>query len=443
MSEKDINWTCLYVDLINKILNSQSNVNKFVMYPKSYFKISYVKTNGQDNSKYKFLFINFKDLKKDKISLTSNKIVLIINNYEQYDFKEVDEVVNYYKEFMKVILLTDVSPEEDLCEKKTSYQDYFRINLKFVSPYKNHLLLADFREFNFSQLDDEYKNTNKNELNKYEGILWRNAKVYKDLKVTINNYYNIGDTVYILYNNLPDKTSRVLIKGEVIFNGYYDNNYDISKFNKEDRSWYYVDDKASNLKLYAIRIKGTGVLNPRDDDLIISKSDLNSKGNNNLIRGNQAISDEIVVKRLEDKFKGKKFNLKNYKEYFVAECSLAFLDLKDEKGREYKHNTFIGRNGLPYLENHHLIEQRRGRNKEVPNEIIDSPYNQFYLCPNCHRRFHYGKTDEVELMIEKLYKENEYELNKLIKKYCGLKEENILDWIKEEYKLNKENSLDE
>lgn len=44
---------------------------------------------------------------------------------------------------------------------------------------------------------------------------------------------------------------------------------------------------------------------------------------------------------------------------------------------------FIGRNGRPYLEVHHLTRRSDGG--------ADSPENVIALCPNCHRRVHHGK----------------------------------------------------
>ena len=47
---------------------------------------------------------------------------------------------------------------------------------------------------------------------------------------------------------------------------------------------------------------------------------------------------------------------------------------------------FIGKDGDPYLEVHHLYRRSDGG--------PDHPDNVVALCPNCHRRVHHGKDDD-------------------------------------------------
>lgn len=70
------------------------------------------------------------------------------------------------------------------------------------------------------------------------------------------------------------------------------------------------------------------------------------------------------------------------------------------------HNTFLTSKGVQYMEGHHLIPctynnaqlfwKKRKRN-------IDCVENIVCLCPNCHRKVHFGSTEEKRKIIELLY----------------------------------------
>lgn len=53
---------------------------------------------------------------------------------------------------------------------------------------------------------------------------------------------------------------------------------------------------------------------------------------------------------------------------------------------------FIGQDGMPYLEVHHVMP--------LASNGSDTPTNAVALCPNCHRRCHYSRDrDEFKLML--------------------------------------------
>lgn len=70
------------------------------------------------------------------------------------------------------------------------------------------------------------------------------------------------------------------------------------------------------------------------------------------------------------------------------------------------HTTFLTNKGVPYMEGHHLIPctysnahyfwKARRRN-------IDCIENIICLCPTCHRKIHFGTTEEKKTLIERLY----------------------------------------
>lgn len=53
---------------------------------------------------------------------------------------------------------------------------------------------------------------------------------------------------------------------------------------------------------------------------------------------------------------------------------------------------FVGQDGLPYLEVHHVVP--------LASNGSDTPTNAAALCPNCHRRCHFSRDrDEFKLML--------------------------------------------
>ncbi|MDP3993441.1 MAG: HNH endonuclease [bacterium] len=85
------------------------------------------------------------------------------------------------------------------------------------------------------------------------------------------------------------------------------------------------------------------------------------------------------------------------------------------KMRNYKcegnlsHNTFITPNGFPYMEKHHLIPMKYYDEFEYD---LDDINNLISLCPVCHRKIHYGKTDEKVSLIESLWNKHKTDLEK-------------------------------
>ena len=72
------------------------------------------------------------------------------------------------------------------------------------------------------------------------------------------------------------------------------------------------------------------------------------------------------------------------------------------------HKTFITKNGVPYMEGHHLIPCTVKNSNEFWAKFeknIDCFENIICLCPNCHREVHYGewncKSEKIRIMLEK------------------------------------------
>ena len=68
-----------------------------------------------------------------------------------------------------------------------------------------------------------------------------------------------------------------------------------------------------------------------------------------------------------------------------------------------KHVTFVNNfDNNPYIEAHHLIPMATQGLFEYNIDFAD---NIICLCPNCHRRIHYGVKSEKSEMVQKFYKE--------------------------------------
>lgn len=86
------------------------------------------------------------------------------------------------------------------------------------------------------------------------------------------------------------------------------------------------------------------------------------------------------------------------------------------------HETFIKENGEKYLEAHHLVPMSK---QDYFDVNIDKIANIIPLCPNCHRKIHYGKTEEIIAMLKLLYEKRKPLLEK-----AGINTslENLLDF---------------
>ena len=68
------------------------------------------------------------------------------------------------------------------------------------------------------------------------------------------------------------------------------------------------------------------------------------------------------------------------------------------------HSTFIKKNGEQYMEVHHLIPLEQQENFKYK---LDTKANLIPMCPLCHKHIHYGRIQDVEPIIKKLYQERE------------------------------------
>lgn len=84
----------------------------------------------------------------------------------------------------------------------------------------------------------------------------------------------------------------------------------------------------------------------------------------------------------------------------LAESSAAKAKSQWHCEYDYNHQTFIGKDGHPYVEAHHLIPMAQQDFFELN---IDIAPNIVALCPTCHRNIHFGQPEAKKQMLQKLF----------------------------------------
>ncbi len=300
------------------------------------------------------------------------------------------------------------------------------------------LFPANFETFDFESLIKE------NDSEDYEGILWSNSEKNSYKR---NVKIKKGDIVYAYYTNLPDNINRILLEFEVI---------DAYEKGVNEECFYYENDKEKeemiknpNKRKPGVRLKlkdGKGVLSYKvdkleEDKVKFSEKNLRKKYGFNNFQGKQYINKkhEDLIHDLEKETK--RYTLKDLTDYMnrISQCALQ----NSQKFKHENHTTFVKENGLNYYEQHHLIQQFKGReNKELKN-IIDNKANLINLCPNCHRRIHNGKIEDRKNMVIELYdkiKQKNEDFDSRLSQILKIKNDDktIINWILEQYKAKKQ-----
>lgn len=79
---------------------------------------------------------------------------------------------------------------------------------------------------------------------------------------------------------------------------------------------------------------------------------------------------------------------------------------------DYSHQTFIAKDGHPYVEAHHLIPMAQQDFFELNIDIAPNP-NIVALCPTCHRNIHFGQPEAKKQMLQKLFNDRRLEYEAL------------------------------
>lgn len=97
-----------------------------------------------------------------------------------------------------------------------------------------------------------------------------------------------------------------------------------------------------------------------------------------------------------EKITGEKVSFKRNPELAKKSILLANYQCDLDKS----HKSFITKNGKPYMEAHHLIPLST---QDYFDYSLDVDANIVCLCPNCHRKLHYG--DNITSDLIKLYED--------------------------------------
>ena len=270
---------------------------------------------------------------------------------------------------------------------------------------KNYWIIPmDFNIYPFSEM--------KKEWDKYKYIIWRIPVKVKDDKNKNDDiplkFKNLKkrDIIYFYVFNLPmGEKARILLRGEVV----------------EGKSLMLHKEVYSNSeseeKVYAFKIGNLSTLGEDEiyNNFFFTIDDINSKSGSSkelkypreqswLSRKNNKLSTE-QIDILEKYFKkdGWDKDIEKLIKFFNRRC---FFEGKI--GNKNDHKTFIRKNGLKYYEIHHFI-QKNQKNKNNPlhnlkewdsDAVIYGEKNELTLCPNCHKKIHFGTIEDIKEMLK-------------------------------------------
>lgn len=272
------------------------------------------------------------------------------------------------------------------------------VNIKRSKKY--HIIPIDYRTYNFSQLMEEINASGD------ESITWKSSD---------KHIFEVNDVCYIYYSDLPDGTSRILLKAVVI------------EGNIEDAASHNEDNMCRGIKLS--EFKSVSLCNPMKFDKSIIRTIYKS---NNQINQMPRYLDDTETKELLDKLiqDNDDNELTEVIEYFnnYLRC---FFEGKDSR----THITFTNAKGVNYIEKHHFVEANWVPFRfEEAKWLKDHPNNLIRLCPNCHRQLHCGKAKDVIERLDMIYENNKewYDKNFLLyAQESGYN--NVIQWIYDIY----------
>ncbi|MCD7885118.1 MAG: hypothetical protein LUI87_15680 [Lachnospiraceae bacterium] len=325
--------------------------------------------------------------------------------------------------------------------------------------FEYSVLAMNYERCNFSRMRDEWI--------KNQQIMWElpgNTLVHEDKKgncvmpdpknrKTLSKF-KVGTVIYFYVTHLPTcnqnrAKSRILMRGVVCeapqpmkFEEIYFRRPDPKKNEKPMIFGFAIND-LSTLSASALKNDWTysGSLLERDNPNLKYV-----RGNSFPNSMNKPLSDDLIC-HLEQSFchDVDRQGFEQLIEHFNQEC---FFKECKEFGTPKSHETFVKRcDGLDYCDIHHFIPhaimEKKGNKEfyikgEVVKKIIENPLNKILLCPKCHKRIHLGLVDDVNRMIDEIWKKEEIR-NMLMneKEFLSVinaeNEQDVLKWIKKAY----------
>ena len=298
-----------------------------------------------------------------------------------------------------------------------------------------YLIPANYLTYDFKKLfKDETEGVNGN----IGRVLWKLNE--HDAKI------EVGSICYIYYSNLPDKTSRIILRGIVSASDSY---------NQDPNSYLEKGQKCVELiNLETINWNNSGTYDFSEEALSDDKR-YGIKINQTkryLIDDRNGGGDKKLCDDLEECFEqdNNKLDLDGLKDEIINKLYCVFDKNPKDKTKANIHSSFIQRNGLRYFEKHHLVLQKICRRERYVNDqdlknIVYNTENEFYVCPTCHRIMHFGQSDEIQKRIEYLYRKGKTEFGNFFEqnfieyaKADGF--DSVIKWIEHLYDVDNENS---
>ena len=289
------------------------------------------------------------------------------------------------------------------------------------------LIPANYLAFDFNHL---FKLEEGHDSGSSGRVLWNINK--NDAKI------NVGDICYLYYSNLPDKTSRIILRGTVSASDSY---------NDEEATFLEPGQRCIELEnLETINWRNTGRRTFTYEDL--RKYGVKITRNKRELKDGRS-GDKALREALEDYYARdtERLGLNELRDDILKKLRCAFDDNMKDRSRENIHSSFVQPNGFRYFETHHFIQQNICRRKEHEGDqsLLDAIYddrNLIFLCPTCHRKIHYGKKNEVKSMIKRLYDKNASFYNSAFGTYAKNDgDKTVLDWIYEMYKIDADEAI--
>lgn len=278
----------------------------------------------------------------------------------------------------------------------------------------NYRLSMDYEVFNFTRFKTEYEENN--------------GKVYWFFKANDISIEKDAD-IYIYCSNMPDLVNRFIISAKVSDKGTRSINKDIfERVQKFDSS---IKDYNTYIELTSIK-----ALKPSNIYDLSTKEIKKHKGFGSFQGPYGKITNKDLIEKLKNTRKESINSI--FESYIDGNCFFQEhkIDLTNIN-KEYTHPFFIKNNGVQYVEYHHLIFRSEVNDKEKGD--INQTYNQFKLCPTCHRMIHYGNSNIKKEMIDKLLnkadKEKLINLAFTLKKITKKEEQALKDYLYKIYNI--------
>lgn len=303
------------------------------------------------------------------------------------------------------------------------------------------LIPMNFLKFNFTDLKQEYQKNGK--------IMWQVPGTPVKGKIApradLPKQLTQGTVIYFYICNIPSKSgkekARILLRGVVI------QEPEVMEYSKV----YLTQESNQSELIIGMAIGELTTLNKEDleNDMCYSLEVLRSRYNHQVGQYwasscNGKLEAELI-NALETSFKKTSSgeDLERLIKHFNKECFFC-----GKLGTKNDHKTFLRRNGTDYYEGHHFIQQHTAKDRKIDDlkSIIDAEENMVWLCSNCHNKLHYGKVNEVNQMIDILWKDEA--IQKLLKekqfaeKIGASNDIDALKWVKKVYRANEDKGND-